>query len=155
MLERQRRFSEQPFGDPDRVRPIAIAARDQVAEAIKVVQRTPVDVQIAEALLRGLATTPEEKLLTYDSARQVIWALQTIVEELESARSPVDPQVAAIVRSLGQPETTGIDAQLPSGRTAFIYPEGLDRDLRLRAEFSPSRLKMQLDEISQLLVASP
>jgi hypothetical protein len=81
--------------------------------------------------------------------------MQTIVDELEAEGSPVNPQVAAIVKSLGEPETVGIEAKIPAGRKTFIYPKGLEADLQRRADFSPARLKMRLNQIQQLLVARP
>lgn len=148
-------FSEQPFGDPDRVRPVAEALRSQVVAAIEMVERTPVDARIANGVLLGLSRTPEDKLVTYDAARQVVWAMQTIVEELAAEGLPVNEQVAAIVKSLGEPATAGIETKIPSGRKTFIYPKGLEADLQRRADFSPARLQMRLNQINQMLVAMP
>ncbi len=148
-------FGEQPFGDPDRVKPAAESLLVQVDAAIDHVERQPVNERIARAVLRVLATTPQEDdLLTYDSARQVVWAIQTIARELQEEGTPLDPQVMAIVQSLGEPQTAGITAEIPAGRKQFIYPEALKQDLQRRANFRPARLKMQLNQINRLLAVA-
>ncbi|WP_372719396.1 multiheme c-type cytochrome [Novipirellula sp.] len=140
-------FSEQPFGDPHRVAAAATQLRDHITAAIDAVEQKPVDARIALAVLRGLATTPKSRLVTYDAARQVIWAMQTIATELELEGKPIAPELHDRIRQLGNPETTGISSDLPSGRKQFIYPDRLEMDLRLRAQYDPSRLVAQLKSL--------
>jgi hypothetical protein len=144
-------FSETPFGDPEIVAHAAVALREFITTQIEIAERRPVDARIARAMLRRLASTPEEKLLTYDSARQVVWAMQTIATEFAKKKSPLDPQAVEIIESLGKPKMTGVDANIPSGRKQFIYPKSLKKDLALRADFDPARLKGRLSQIHQKL----
>jgi hypothetical protein len=143
-------IAEQPFGDPARVRPAADQLRGELARAIATLETKPVDGRIAKAVLTGLSRVPQERIVTYDSARQVVWAIQTIVREMEAKGATVPPQILAIVNDLNEAQT-GIEVQIPSGRKTFIYPTELEADLQRRANFSPVRLKAKLDQINQLL----
>lgn len=147
-------IGQQPFGDPNQVRPIADQFRAELDRAITVLEQKPFTAGVAKAVLTGLSQTNTERLLTYDSARQVVWAMQTIVREMEDENAPLSPQISMIVKSLGQYETAGIEAAIPSGRKAFIYPKSLDQDLQRRAVFNPARLRAKLQQIRQLLTAA-
>ncbi|MFK8115501.1 MAG: multiheme c-type cytochrome [Rubripirellula sp.] len=147
-------IGEQPFGDQNRVRPIAEQLRGRLDLAIAEMENKPVTANIAKAVLVGLSRAPEQRIFTYDSARQVIWAMQTIVREMKQKGAPIDAQVSTIVMALGDESTAGVAAKIPSGRKQFIFPTSLEADLNRRANFSPSRLKTQLNRINQLLSAS-
>ena len=86
--------------------------------------------------------------------------MQTIAKELRQVSEGGNSAEAmknleAMVMKLGDPETTGLTSKLPSGRQQFIYADALALDLKLRAAYSPGRLKMQLNEIEKLLAAAP
>lgn len=144
-------FSAKPFGDPGEVKTAAEELREKVVEAIHLVESSTVDARIANGVLLGLSRTPKEKLLTYDAARQVVWAMQTIVDELDSEGFPVEPRIVEIVKSLGDPDVTGIESRIPAGRKSYIFPNGLATDLRFRASFQPDRLKSLLNQISEAM----
>ena len=144
-------FGEQPFGDPERVRPAAEALRDQITAALAEVERKPVTANIARSVLIGLARTPEQELLTYDAGRQVVWAIRTIVKELVLSGSRPPQRVIEIAGQLGNPETAGIASALPAGRQQFIYSEELEADLNRRAAYTPARLTALLREMNELL----
>ena len=147
-------IAAKPFGDPNQVRPVAEQLAQQIDNALTEVQRKVVDARIAKIVLKQLALTPESEMVTYDSARQIVWAIQTIVRELQANNAAIDPQVVALAKSLGEPEATGIEAVIPSGRAAFIFPESLESDLQRRADFRPAQLAAKLREMSQMLVVT-
>ncbi len=147
-------FNATPFGNADDVRMTAEELRSHLIEAIDTVERKPVPASVAKAVLRGLSTTPEDKLLTYDSARQVVWAIQMVAKELRDEAASLDADTEAIIAKLGDAELTGIESKLPAGRQQFIYPDELASDLERRSAFEPSRLKRQLNELHQRLVAA-
>ncbi|QDT04190.1 hypothetical protein K227x_25790 [Rubripirellula lacrimiformis] len=146
-------FADRPFGDPDRVSGVAEQLRRQIAVAIEQVERKPVTERIAKQMLLGLTRTPKQRMLTYDSARQVVWAVQTIADELRSEGSPLDPAIEKQIADLGVASVTGVEAALPSGREQFIYPKALEADLVHRAAFEPDRLVQALTRIRNQLVA--
>ncbi|GAA5511118.1 multiheme c-type cytochrome [Novipirellula caenicola] len=145
--ELEQLFSEQPFGDPHRIAAAATQLSDHITTAIDTIEQKPLDARIALAVLRGLATTPKSKLVTYDAARQVIWAMQTIASELEIQGKPLAAELHDRIRQLGDPEVTGVSSNLPSGRKQFIYPDRLEADLHQRAQYDPSRLAAQLQRL--------
>ena len=147
-------IAAKPFGDPNQVRPVAQQLHEQIDKALGEVQQKVVDARIARIILSELSKTPQDKILTYDSARQVVWAMQTIVRELEANKAAIDPPIVMMIKSLGEYDTAGIEAEIPAGRTAFIYPESLNADLQRRANFRPDRLVAKLERIHQLLTVS-
>ena len=147
-------FSAQPFGNPDQVGPTAEQMRDQIKTAIEIIERKPVDARIARQMLLGLSRTPSHRMLTYDSARQVVWAIQTIAAELKAEGEPIDAQTQAIVDSLGDPAVTGIESKIPAGRQQFIYRDALDADLKRRSAFDPATLKAKLTQVGSQLAGT-
>ena len=145
------RFGEQPFGDPVRVQPVAQALRGELENAIAKVEAMPITAATARGVLNLLSQTPTDDLLAYDSARQVAWAIQVITSELADHGEPLPQGVVKLAQSLGDPPSTGVASQLPSGRGEFIFPAGLRDDLQRRATFNPDRLKAQLDRMRDLL----
>ena len=156
-LERQLKdsFSAQPFGDERRVVDHALALRTQIEQAIEQGEKRPIDHQTARQFLHLLASTPVDQIITYDSARQVVWAMQAISSELQSKGHGLTPNIEQLIAQLDQPTigdgNTGIATQLPSGRTQFIYEQGLKEDLERRAAFDPDLLKSRLQEIDEAL----
>lgn len=146
-------FSRQPFGEPQTVGATAAMLGGGLDLVIEGMERKPVNVRVAQRLLLELTKTPVDRLMTYDSARQVVWAIQTIASELSREGRPLKSAPAELVRSLGQPDAAGINAKLPSGRKVFIFPDELRMDLELRANYDPQRLKAQLDQIRGALLA--
>ncbi len=147
------RFGEQPFGDPSRVQPVATALRNELEEAINTVEAMPITAATARGVLNLLSQTSSDDLLTYDSARQVVWAIQVISNELADHGEPMSPGLLEIAQSLGDPSSTGVVSRLPSGRGEFIFPAGLREDLQRRAAFRPDRLRAQLDRMHDLLAS--
>jgi hypothetical protein len=146
-----RDFADQPFGNPERVRSSAEALQAEIDKAIAKVEALPINARTARGVLGMLSRTPIEQMLTYDASRQVVWALQVIAGELESHNQVLPPGVSEVIRSLGEPAASGVEAGLPSGRSQFIYPVGLQQDLELRAQFDPERLETQLRQLQTLL----
>jgi hypothetical protein len=153
------RLTDQPFGDPAEAVPVARELRERVTATLERIEITPVSSSTAQLLLRKLASTPSDDLLTYDAARTVVWAMQTIAKELrEASQGSEDSEkmkaLEALVMDLGDPAITGLKSELPSGRQQFIYADALATDLRLRANYSPSRLMTMLNRVSQMLAVA-
>ncbi|MDG2223916.1 MAG: multiheme c-type cytochrome [Rubripirellula sp.] len=144
-------FAAEPFGDPNRVAKTATALADELEKTIAAVEKKPVDAAVAMNLLQKLAQTPKNALLTYDAARQVVWAIQTIVDEMKSegALQPDDPILQAAI-DLGDASVSGLSSALPSGRKEFIYAT-LKGDLERRENYNPAKLKQQLTQFGKLL----
>ncbi len=153
------RFSEQPFGDPQRVAQQARELREAIDQAIKVAESKPIREENARKILGVIALVPEEKLLTYDAARQLMWAMHVIKSEMQAAGAQVEAtgNVVRLIDSLDPPEIgpgqTGVDLSLPSGREQFIYPESVSKELPLRAAYDPDVLSTRLQEIARLMTA--
>lgn len=143
-------LTDQPFGDPVDVVPAARALRQRIDAAINEIETTTVDAALAKQLLLRLTTTPHEKLLTYDAARSVVWATQVIAAELQQS-GQLDDATAKRFADLGDPDVTGLETELPSGRRKFIFADSLAADLQHRANFDAGRLHKALTSLSQAL----
>ncbi|MCG8649218.1 MAG: hypothetical protein MI861_05265, partial [Pirellulales bacterium] len=98
------RFGETPFGHRAQVAEDAGKLLAELDAAITKLEQTPLSAQQARQILGVIALTPEEKLLSYDAARQVVWAMRVIAAELESANQPLDPDVAKLIEEMDEPE---------------------------------------------------
>jgi len=145
-------FSQTPFGEPAAVASIATELQAMLETAVGLAQGKPFSAQTGREVIRRLATTPKEKLLVYDSGRQVVWAIQAIAAELEAVGEPLPAEFTAKIAALGDPAVTGIEATLPAGRQVFIYPENLNADLARKANYSPDRLAENLAVIAKEIV---
>jgi len=148
-------FSQTPFGEPAAVASIATELQAMLETAVGLAQGKPFSAQTGREVIRRLATTPKEKLLVYDSGRQVVWAIQAIAAELEAVGEPLPAEFTAKIAALGDPAVTGIEATLPAGRQVFIYPENLNADLARKANYSPDRLAENLMVIASEIVVRP
>ena len=163
MLEKA--FANKPFGDRQAILQLASQIQLQLDQAIAAAQRLPVTESTATALIQQLATVDSKgSLASYDSARQIVWALQTIERDLKQHGMP-DTNWSELIRGLREvkkegSETAlppgrqqyiypvGIKTALPSGRHQFIYPNGLREELRLRQNYDCERLYNVLQQIS-------
>ena len=79
-------LSEQPFGRRERwkeaVRPLTTWLEEQAL----LLERKPLPRDAGFSLLREIATVAESDLWDYDSARQLVWAAQTLRRELSTDR---------------------------------------------------------------------
>ncbi len=156
--ELSRRFSETPFGDASRVADAANTLRQRLLSALETAESTTVDANVAMGVLRGLVRTPADRLITYDSARQVVWAIRVIAQEMEAEGVPLKAGVQKLIDNLDQPEIAadrlGLTTVLPAGRDRFIYPDGLRADLERRSHFNSELLEERLREINRMLTTS-
>jgi hypothetical protein len=149
------RVGEIPFGAGQRVSGSARQLRERLSAAVDDAERKPVDEKVAVGVLRGLAQTPGKRLLTYDAARQVVWAMQTVAAEMKAQGAALDPNIDRMIAQLSEPQVgdgrTGIETELPAGRDRFIYEKGLQADLNRRNAFDSSVLESRLRAINALL----
>lgn len=147
-------FAQTPFGDSALIQPIANELRDKWAATLDVVQNRSYRGVSAREIIRQLALTPEDQLLVYDSARQIVWAIQSIAKELQENGEPLPDELSTLISSLGDASVTGIDSTLPAGRQVFIYPTNLNEDLQRKASFDPRELSKRLQTIAQTIVVA-
>ncbi len=148
-------FSMTPFGEPRVVGPVAKELTESLQKAIEAAEGRPFTAVPARAIIKLLAQTPSDKLLVYDSARQVVWAIGAIAAELEAAGEPLPQNLAAMIASLGEPTIAGIETTLPAGRKTFIYRANLDAELERKAAFDIQVLRPKLDMIAREIVIKP
>ncbi len=159
-------LSQTPFGEPNVVSSIALELETVLTTALTSAQNFAVGAPEARELIKRLAQSPgqdkskvydtdhqESRLLTYDSARQVVWAIQAIAAELESEKTPLPDPLVKKIADLGNPLVTGIETELPAGRQVFIYPENLNAELTRKAAYSPDKLAAMLAEIATDMAA--
>ncbi len=148
-------FGQSPFGDPTVISQIGAELNQTLDVAIERAQSKPFSGVPARAILKRIASTPAHKLLVYDAARQVVWAIQSIAAELAAHGEPLPENLAAKITALGNPAVSGIEAALPAGRNVFIYSKNLDAELNRKAAFDVEKLAPLLAEISREIVVQP
>ena len=142
-------FSRTPFGNPSDVNGAAIALSEFLKSQLKRVERRPIAEREARTMLQclaSLANDSRQPLLTYDAVRQTVWAMQTIAAEMKSKGALLTPYDA--IMSLGNSGKTGVDAALPATRNDRIFPDGLGRELPLRARFDSEAFIARLKSIA-------
>ncbi|HEY6565828.1 MAG TPA: hypothetical protein VIY86_15195, partial [Pirellulaceae bacterium] len=82
----------------------------------------------------------------YLSARQVVWAIQRLDQELNDHQSPLPAAARATIQSLGQSADSrlSIVTKLPAGRQLLIVSDYLRDELDRRANYVPNSLQQQL-----------
>jgi len=146
-------FNDRPFGDAARTASAAQQWSRQLGEVIVQAQSTVVVAEHARQLLEQLSATPWESLVTYDAARQLVWAIQIIGGELTEMDHPLSPAAMDAIANLGNRNLSGVRASLPAGRAEFIYPESLAADVNARAGYDPQRFINVLAELRESLAA--
>ncbi|MFG0255663.1 MAG: hypothetical protein ACF787_11315 [Rhodopirellula sp. JB053] len=141
-------FDEKPFGNPESIAKVGTRLLAKLEDLTATVQTRGVDERLARVALKAIAGTDEAKLLTYDSARQAVWAINAISSELNRSNSPLDAEVQSTIEQLNDSDITGLDTDLPSGRKQYIFPEHLQAELARRATFRPDALADLLQTIA-------
>jgi|GEM_PF-2145786 len=148
-------FAQTPFGEPAVVASIGKELQSSLQTVIDRVQGKPITSIAAREVIRRLASTPKDKLLVYDSGRQIVWAIQVIAEELAKQGEPLPEALAAKIAALSDASETGIEAKLPAGRQVFIYPDNLYEDLNRKSAYSSDELAERLAVIAKEIEVRP
>ncbi|EMI44354.1 multiheme c-type cytochrome [Rhodopirellula sp. SWK7] len=133
-------FDEQPFGSPMSVAEVGGLLIAEIGELIDAVQARPFNASLTRVALKVIAETDGSHMLTYDAARQIVWAVDVMVAESQRVDGSVSKSVQTTVSQLLDSELTGLDTKLPAGRKQFIYPDYLRVELKRRAQFNPDAL---------------
>lgn len=148
-----------PFGDRETCQSLARPLADEIALAEAELQNQVISPASAQTLLAQLLDSPLEALLDYNSARQIIWGIQVIDEDLAERQLPLPPEVRQRIDALGeQAESVTIATRLPSGRGGLLFARDDDITTGFLAEefsrirqYDPRIIQSQLDEIQSLL----
>ncbi|WP_068261039.1 hypothetical protein [Rubripirellula obstinata] len=144
-------FYGQPFGSSGRVSQIANSMTAELEKMVQTAERRPINAKAAQLILKKYASTPAPLLLTYDSARELAWAIKTVSAELNDHKVELNGEVKQAIAQLMSTENTGIELSIPSGRDQYIYRESLEVDLKRRAEFDPARFILSLKQLDRAL----
>lgn len=142
-------LDSQLFGKPKEVAATARQLAAWLDQRLRVVAGIKFDRATALQLLRRLSSLPGEELPDYDSARQRVWALRIIYDELSfaSGSKPAhDRAIRQILEALGE----DLRLNLPAGRKRSIV-EQLPAGLKKAADYDPAGLKRSLGEFAKLL----
>lgn len=161
-----------PFGDPDASREAAILCIDSLDEFLRQVEtQTPLQRGQLWQILERLASVPSEELVDYATARQIVWAIVVVTDELSTSTRLTEPQqirlqairdeiatwkapAPAADAEPGSPVplgAIGITAELPAGRNQFIFEEHLGEELDRRAAYDPTPLRESLERLRKAL----
>lgn len=144
-------FGAKPFGDQKMVAEQGSSLRDRIDAAINKAENTAVDAKVAAGVLKGLARTPADRLISYDEGRQVVWAMQAISAEMKGKGIALPGGVEKLISDLSDPAVAGLETTLPAGRRDFIFRKGLEADFDRRAGYDPAVLEAKLREINAAL----
>lgn len=136
-------LDREPFGDRVACAEAAQKLLGQIDRLQQEISANPFDTAGRTAVLLELAETPAASLVDYLSARQVVWAIQQVGQEVPGfhvARSGADAEI-----------WHGVGTRLPAGRTRSIFPQFLDEELKRRAQYDPHDLIAALNQIRQTI----
>jgi hypothetical protein len=131
-------FDARPFGEPKQVAAAARNVADWADGLLPAVRERRIDRKSAQRLLGRLCAIPEEKLLDYESAREIAWAFSVVCKDAypEHKNSP------GIVKNL-----MALDGQLqlglPQGRVRIVgsLRDSLERINRFEPELFRSTMR--------------
>ncbi len=144
-------FNDQPFGKPQDV---GIAAGKLATwldkEVVAKLNAAAFTDESAKALLREICKQGIETLPDYNSARQIIWTLQTAYSEL-----PKKPANDAAIKKLLGTIDTELKLNLPWGKDQPPGQKGIIAELKESLEkisnYDAERFQQRLKELLQLL----
>jgi hypothetical protein len=133
--------NQTPFGDPQQCSGKAKALQN----ALKTVGENlcSVDIQpaMAKNVMKKLTQTSKDKLLDYHAARQVIWAIRVVDNELSVKNASLPAATRDAVAKLGQQDKQIlVSASLPAGRNSSLYPK----------QTAPSEIGFLTDELERI-----
>lgn len=118
-------------------------------------------------LLGKLVAVPPDALVDYAAARQIVWAILVVTDELSASTRLTDAQRVNLqgirdeIATWKSPEAApgrlvplgaiGITAELPAGRDQFIFEDNLREELERRAAYDPRPLQASLARIRGFL----
>ncbi len=88
MLPVEKLLSEQPFGRPDHWYDAVNPVTDWLDQQAVELERKPLPRDTGLSLLRDFVAVADSEFWDYDSARQLVWAIQVLRRELATDRSP-------------------------------------------------------------------
>ncbi len=157
-------LSEQPFGRRERwlatIRPLTAWLDEQALS----LERKPLPRDAGFGLLREIAIVAESDLWDYDSARQLVWAAQTLRRELSSDRSDeaLRSKVAALDSSFAEIERLFVldliqgrkaQQQLPgSTKSRDVQEVDLEKTLPPIANYDAALFRDQFRKLATKLV---
>ncbi len=97
----RRAVNQTPFGLAITCRPLAKALRDALQAAQLELAQRPIAAEQAQHVLRNLIHTPESLLLDAEAARQVVWAMQVVADELTQRGYPLEAELRQSIDRLG------------------------------------------------------
>lgn len=145
-------FDDKPFGSADAVRSVGGDLVRAIDRTINIVSGRTFEAPLTMAVLKLTCETEASQLLTYDAARQVVWAVNVMTDELRRKDVSISVATDAALVRLNDVSATGLDVAIPAGRGQFIYPDYLGKTFKQRAEFEPDRLAEILDELRSTLM---
>ena len=142
-------FDAKPFGAPEEAQRRADDLVRALDEVIAAVEKRPFGDPFVRSVMRELGKTDPSKIVAYDAARQLVWAIEVIAEELQTKSEGLPEPVQEAVMQLKDPKSSGLSLDLPAGRGQFIFPDYLSADFERRANFSPEPLVPHLQAIAE------
>ena len=132
-------FDARPFGDLEQVAARAGQLRDWSDRLLQRLKETRFDSPSARRLVRSMCASKDADKYDYDSARQKVWAIDVILDELNL--KPRD-RVKKNLEDLHQQ----LKLDLPSGTKKQIIPE-LPARMRVSNDYDPEKFKAALDKL--------
>ena len=106
-----------PFGEPKRCQDLAAALVDELDQSLASEHLVSIPIEDANAILRLLLGTPEQNLLDYQAARQLVWAIQAVDQDLADVGQPLESSLRVGIANLGlHASEVLIATTLPAGR---------------------------------------
>jgi hypothetical protein len=149
--------SQTPFGEPSACATIATQLQLALRETNETLSLQILGADEARQVLGHLASSSDEDLLDYYAARQAVWGLQTVDDELAFQGHAIDDATRQLIRELGKRgQQTLISTRLPAGRALSLLDpvQGesfLSAELERMRQYDADFLHMQFDALRKRL----
>ena len=151
-------IGSRPFGDPKDVTTKALASSDWFRTKANEVEKKSISREAGVAMLKDIAALAATETLDYDSARQLVWALNVIDADL-NAKYPNAAKIKPIIDSLGKDmlilnlrdgskAATAIPGEKKERQTVEV---ALDKVLPRVAGYTPAEFRAKAKDIADLL----
>lgn len=161
-----------PFGNPLECRDAANLCIQSLDEFLRQLEtEEPLQKGQLWAVLDRLVAVPPDELVDYATARQIVWAILVVTDELSTStrltgsqqvslraiRDEIATWKAPVAAPDAEPDSPvplgaiGITAELPAGRNQFIFEDHLGKELDRRAVYDPTPLTESLQRIRGVL----
>ncbi len=135
-------LNAQPFGEPDKIKASAVNLDKWCAAALDKLKTKTFDKGSSRQSLEQLLAVSDHRVMDFDSVRQIGWALQALVSDVDPALLKNNKWKTAYAEL-----QTKLELELIKGQKSIV-PEFLNQTLNRIANYDPEQVEALFDKFS-------